>query len=99
MVEHAGSIELNDRMMEQARIFVHALGQSESGAWRLAYQIRDVILPPADGPWGIHRAVEYEDEEGNLRALNFSGARLESGPRAAPENATRVITNYLINYY
>lgn len=99
IVEHAGSIEYLDRTQEEARIFIHALGSTVDGTWRLAYQIRDVMLPVDRGPYGVVASVEYEDEEGNTRVVHFTGARLESGPRAAPESETRVITNYLVNYH
>lgn len=99
VVEHAGAIEFFDRTQEEVRIFLHAMGNTVDGTWRLAYQIRDVMLPVDFGPWGVHAAVEYEDEEGNTRVVHFTGARLESGPRAAPESETRVITNYLVSYH
>ncbi len=99
IVEHAGAIEFLDRTQEEVRIFIHALGQTVDGTWRLAYQIRDVMLPVNNGPWGVNASVQYQDEEGNTRVVQFTGARLESGPRAAPESETRVITNYLVSYH
>lgn len=98
-VEHAGSIGTQTNLVERARIYLHAYGRTPSEARRLAYQARDVILPPGDITDSISERISYEDEEGATRTIKFSGAALETGPREAPDDRTRVITSYLIYYH
>lgn len=98
VIEHDGSRETRDVNVEEARIVVTCYGRTEESARRLAYEVRDIFKPPVQQLLGIHKMQVYE-EDGVERSLTFSGAVLESGPRLAPDDRNRVITNYLIQYY
>ena len=72
-VEHAGSIGLADNKVERARIVLHQYGNWGDEAWRLAYQVRDVLVPPENVTWGVHALVSYTDDQGTQRRVRFSG--------------------------
>jgi hypothetical protein len=99
LIEHNGDIQQADTRVPRGRIFVHTYGADNVRARRLAYQVRDIMIPPENITWGVHATVTYEDERGEQRTIVISGAQHETGPRNAPESANHVITSYLVDYY
>jgi hypothetical protein len=79
-----------DNRVDEARIVVNCLAHTNGEAMKLQLEIRDVILPPANIVWGVVRVV------GDVQ---FSGAILETGPRTAAGDRSRVIATYLIQYF
>lgn len=103
VVEHDGGFGIDaDLRMEQARIVIEARAMTREAATSMAYEVRDVILPPANIVEGVHTTVEYEDGvSGQTRIIHFSGARFDALPRFSPDNrdTPRVIASYMITYF
>lgn len=99
LLEHDGSRQTVDTHVEEARIVTTCEGRNDFDARRLAYQIRDVFLPPPQQVEGFHGDVSYFEPDGTERECHFGGVVLESGPRPAPDAANRIITAYLVQYW
>lgn len=98
VIEQDGARATHIHQVEEARIVVHSYGQSPEQARKLAYEARDVFLPPANQVEGVHGVQVYE-EEGVEKSLTFSGAVQESGPRFSPDSRNHIISVFLVQYY